>query len=377
MVNRQQVEGETAPGTVAEPDTSSGRLLWVAGGAILAALLSCVCIVWMGLTAWIYLDATAELQPDPTEVVATVPAPTSTAGLLPEVVIVAPQEATVGELLTLDGSQSQPGSSPIDLYSWSFGDGSSAEGAMVTHIYPQPGTYEVTLTVRDQTGLSSGATAQIAVREPEPENTPTPGLPPEAVILVPPAAGVGDEVILDGSQSQPGASPIVIYDWDLGDGASAQGAVVAHSYGQPGTYQVTLSVRDEAGMSGSAVTQILVQEGGMPAPPAGLVGQMWRWTELNQDRPIFVPNPDQYTLQFYDDGAFDYQADCNSGTGIYAQEGDLLTLDLGSVPSVDCGQGSLSTQYLALLEMVDSFELDDGLLVFYLAGGAGNMVHTP
>ena len=377
MVNRQQVEGEAGQRSTTEPDTSSGRLVWIAGGAILAALLSCVCIVWMGLTAWIYLDATAELQPEPTEVVATVPAPTSTAGLPPEVVIVAPQEATVGELLSLDGSQSQPGGSPIDTYGWSLGDGNSAEGAMVTHAYSQPGTYEVTLTATDGTGLSSGATAQIAVREPEPENTPTPGLPPEAVILVPPAVAVGDEVILDGSQSQPGASPIMIYDWDLGDGASAQGAVVAHSYGQPGTYQVTLSVRDEAGMSGSAVAQILVQDGGMPAPPGGLVGQMWRWTELNQDSPISVPNPDQYTLQFHEDGAFDYQADCNSGTGIYTQEGDLLTLDLGSVPSIDCGQGSLSTQYLALLEMVDSFEIDAGLLVFYLAAGAGNMVHSP
>jgi hypothetical protein len=184
-------------------------------------------------------------------------------------------------------------------------------------------------------------------------------------------------VILDGSQSQPGTSPIVVYDWDLGDGASAQGPVVTHSYGQPGTYQVTLTVRDEAGMGGSAVTQVLVQQEGAPEPSTGLVGPIWRWTDLNQETPILVPNPEQYTLRFYDDGSFDYRSDCNSGTGIYTQEGDLLTLELDSVPPIDCGEGSISAQYLELLSMVDSFEIDAGFLIFYLAGGAGNMVLSP
>lgn len=377
MVNRQQYDGQSAYGTAPEPEPDNRRLLWIAGGGILAALLSCVCIVWIGLTAWIYLDAEGTLQPEPTEAPATVLAPTPTMGRPPEAVIVAPPEAAVGELVTLDGSQSQPGGSPIDLYTWGFGDGASAEGAMVTHAYPQPGTYQLTLLVKDQAGSSGEAATQIFIREPEPEITPTSGQPPEAIIVVPSAVAVGDEVILDGSQSLPGTSPIVLYDWDLGDGASAQGAVVTYSYSQPGAYQVTLMIRDEAGLSGSTATEILVQEGGVLEPPTGLVGPMWQWTEWNQDNPVVVPAPESYTLQFYDDGLFDFQADCSSGTGLYTQEGDLLTLGLGLTSPVDCGQGSLAAEYLELLDRVDSYELDDGLLILYLAGGGGNMVFRP
>jgi hypothetical protein len=39
-------------------------------------------------------------------------------------------------------------------YSWTFGDGSSGSGRLVTHTYGAPGTYVVTLTVSDSAGTS-------------------------------------------------------------------------------------------------------------------------------------------------------------------------------------------------------------------------------
>jgi RHS repeat-associated protein len=48
--------------------------------------------------------------------------------------------------VTLDGSASTP-ASEIGSYHWEFGDGESAEGAVVRHVYKSPGTYTATLTV--------------------------------------------------------------------------------------------------------------------------------------------------------------------------------------------------------------------------------------
>ncbi|MFT5060746.1 MAG: PKD repeat protein, partial [Polaromonas sp.] len=45
---------------------------------------------------------------------------------------------------------------------WDFGDGASASGAQVSHGYGAPGTYTVTVTARDATGLASGVTSDTA-----------------------------------------------------------------------------------------------------------------------------------------------------------------------------------------------------------------------
>src|SRR5262249_37756005 len=55
-------------------------------------------------------------------------------------------------------------------FHWSFGDGTSARGESVTHVYTNAGTYTATLTVTDQATNASGtATATVTVsssREP-------------------------------------------------------------------------------------------------------------------------------------------------------------------------------------------------------------------
>ena len=56
---------------------------------------------------------------------------------------------------------------------------------------------------------------------------------------------------LDGSNSSSPNGPIVSYDWDLGDGESANGITVSHTYPEKGIYTVTLTVTDSAGKTGS------------------------------------------------------------------------------------------------------------------------------
>ena len=62
-----------------------------------------------------------------------------------------------------DGSASTDPDGLVVGWSWDFGDGYSAEGAVVQHAYREPGSYEVVLTVVDQMGAADTATATIRV----------------------------------------------------------------------------------------------------------------------------------------------------------------------------------------------------------------------
>jgi hypothetical protein len=73
-------------------------------------------------------------------------------------------------------------------------------------------------------------------------------------------ATVGVPVTLDASASQP-AGEITSYGWALGDGASAQGSQITHTYSSAGSYTATVSVHRD-GESSSAQVEVLVA----PAP---------------------------------------------------------------------------------------------------------------
>lgn len=53
----------------------------------------------------------------------------------------------------------------IVSYSWNFGDGNSAKDKQVKHAYDKPGTYEVTLTVKDAANNEASTTAKVEVKE--------------------------------------------------------------------------------------------------------------------------------------------------------------------------------------------------------------------
>jgi PKD repeat protein len=56
---------------------------------------------------------------------------------------------------------------------------------------------------------------------------------------------------LDGSRSWGGASPIMSYSWDFGDGTTGSGSTMTHVFPAAGTYIVKLTVTDAAGITGT------------------------------------------------------------------------------------------------------------------------------
>ena len=72
---------------------------------------------------------------------------------------------------SLDGSGSFDMDGTIVSYEWDFGDGTSGEGAIVSHAYQEFGTYTATLTVTDDKGAEGTDTAQIVVVDEDAELT--------------------------------------------------------------------------------------------------------------------------------------------------------------------------------------------------------------
>jgi PKD repeat protein/uncharacterized protein YgiM (DUF1202 family) len=171
----------------------------------------------------------------------------------PTAVINGPTSGLVGETLSFDGSGSSD-DGHIVSYVWDFGDGTTDSGVNVAHSYSAAGSYEVTLTVADDGGLSDSATQTVRVDE------PVINQPPTAVINGPTSGLVGEALSFDGSGSSDDDGHIVSYTWDFGDGTTGSGVDVAHSYGAAGSYTVTLTVTDDGGLSDSATQTIQINE---------------------------------------------------------------------------------------------------------------------
>jgi heat shock protein HslJ len=85
-----------------------------------------------------------------------------------------------------------------------------------------------------------------------------------------------------------------------------------------------------------------------------ITGVVWKWQSVtNQDtnEMTTVPNPENYTIEFNEDGTFNGKADCNSISGTYSTESGF-SITLGPSTLAFCGEASLDTVYLDLLSNV-------------------------
>jgi PKD repeat protein len=114
-------------------------------------------------------------------------------------------------------------------------------------VYTQTGPYQVSLTVIDTEGLKNTVTHTLVVSK-----QITSGLPPTAEIRAPAIAIVNYPVILDAGGSTDPDGLLAQYVWNLGDGTVAQGQTITHTYAATGSYNTSLIVIDDTGLSDKA-----------------------------------------------------------------------------------------------------------------------------
>src|SRR5207248_2780529 len=128
----------------------------------------------------------------------------------------------------------------VTAYVWTFGDGATSNTQNPTHSYSSVGSYNATLKVTDNDSNTSSDTLVITVSAP---NTP-----PIARATATPASGYAPlTVTLNGSASTDPDGSIASYSWNFGDGNSAAGATVQHTYQSSGAFTARLTVTDNRG----------------------------------------------------------------------------------------------------------------------------------
>jgi PKD repeat protein len=139
---------------------------------------------------------------------------------------------------------------------WDFGDGGSASGATVGHVFARPGTYTVRLTARGAGGSASVEhSVTVAPRPPRAAFAylparPVPGRPMGFIADTVPVAG---------------GAPLASYAWDFGDGTTASGPREGHVYLSSGSFRVTLTVTDTAGQTATAAMAVAVAAADAPS----------------------------------------------------------------------------------------------------------------
>ncbi|MEP6792926.1 MAG: PKD domain-containing protein, partial [Saprospiraceae bacterium] len=182
-------------------------------------------------------------------------------------------EQTPGTLSVhfIDGSESNH---EITSWLWTFGDGHSSDNHAPTHIYDTPGTYEVCLTIHDNTGCTSTYCHPVVVA----------AIPPgDCVALFTWYQIQGTQTIhfVDSSFS---SHDITSYSWNFGDGHEGDGQNPNH-YFPVGTYEVCLTIHDNTGCTDTYCTTVTV----LPESP-GECNALFSYEQISGTQNIHFTN---------------------------------------------------------------------------------------
>jgi hypothetical protein len=177
-----------------------------------------------------------------------------------------PNPAACSQSVSFNASASSHGrpDRSIVSYAWTFGDGATGSGVMVSHAYAAYGNYTATLTVTDNNVPAKTAMASTIVNVNQGNQAPV------SVPGGPYTADLGSGVTLNGTgSSDPNAGcgdSIASYSWSIDSGAVIlSGASPSLTAAQVsargiGSHPVVLTVTDTFGVSGSASTTLNIYD---------------------------------------------------------------------------------------------------------------------
>jgi uncharacterized repeat protein (TIGR01451 family) len=142
-----------------------------------------------------------------------------------------------------------------------FGDGDTVNALTANHTYTSPGTYTATLTATDSFGGVGRNTATVTVNNAEPTVTATFASTANPI-------RINDAINFTGTATDQDTCDTLTYQWDFGDGSTANTLNATHTYTVKGTYTATLTVTDKFG----GVTTETVSVEVLGAPPVVKIG---------------------------------------------------------------------------------------------------------
>ena len=186
----------------------------------------------------------------------------------------APTSVVPGAPVTFNAAGSDADNDALS-YAWDFGDGESSTEQNPAHAYAQVGSYTATVTVSDASGASATASVLIQVSK-----APVVRLTTDEVV------GFGGlPLLFDASYSTDPENQIASYDWDFGDGTPhGSGQIISKVYDQPGTYTVTLTITDAAGVASTLTRVIEVLSGDEVGLFSGYMKYKVSWNRRTENK---------------------------------------------------------------------------------------------
>jgi heat shock protein HslJ/chitodextrinase len=252
-------------------------------------------------------------------------------------------------------------------YDWDLGDGTQAGGVSVGHAYGAAGTYTVQLTTVDAAGQTGTASISVVINA-------VAQTPPNAVIEGPPSANAGDPVNFTAANSTAGSSAIQSYTFNFGNGqvtGPAPESVASTVFGQAGTYNVTVTVTDQNGLSDSASMQIVVDAS------AGLQGTTWLYVA-----PAVGTSQVAVNLNFGAASLTGFSG-CNTYNAPYTADGaGNITIGAMTLTGTVCSEDIMAqeTAYIQSLQTATTYAIVGQQLTISTASGPLNyqaVVPTP
>lgn len=171
-------------------------------------------------------------------------------GELPSADIECETNIEEGQDFTCFGDGSEDPDGYINEYKWGFDD-NTEYGDSAEFYASDDGIWTVYLTVTDNDGNTDTSTESIDISE---QN-----VAPEPEISCDRSVTLGEEVACSASGTSDPNENIEQYEWELGDGTTTTGVEVGHTYDQPGTYTVKLTVTDTEGLSSEVTQQVNIE----------------------------------------------------------------------------------------------------------------------
>lgn len=247
---------------------------------------------------------------------------------------------------------------------WDLGDGSTSSQQNLPHVYTDPGTYNVSLVVTDLNGCTDTLV--------NPGLIVVTGSIPDFDIAN--TAGCDSLVVQFTDLSTPAGS-VITWDWDFGDGGTSSQQNPTYIYQNAGSYDVSLTINDDAGCTNTRTYPDFVNY--IPYPtPAFAASQ----TNACPGQPITFNNlssPDAVSFAWtFGDGATSTDT-----VPVHAYDSPgVYTVSLAVANANGCDSSSTIVNYITVEEPTANFSafptvaFCPPLLVSFTDLSAGNIV---